>query len=586
MTSRVVNLVPAAKARGETRELPRLFPGGQVAYDAGVSRTELDSRHVLARIISTVGSSLELDEVLRAVVRLLSEGSGVHACFVYLVESDGNRLVLRAAGAPYEHLIGKIALERPKGLAWWAAERNEPAFIPDHLLDDPRVEYVPELEEERFQSLLSVPIAARDGTVIGVISAHTEAPRAFSQTEVDFLVTSASLVAGAIENARLYDETRARLRELEAITELAEVIAGARTLDELLPEVARCARGLLQARACHLYLLEQGSEELELRASAPVGADARTTLGLAELGPELARGGRASRLAVPLVASDELLGMLVAERSTAVDAARAVASQIAVGIKKIQLIERLTEKNLIKDFFEDLAAGRVGGAVEGRAARLGCDLDRPHLVLAAEPAADALERALAGLLPGSLFDRREDSLRGLLRVPAGGERATTEVVRRIHADSAVPLAIGLSSVCVGVASFAEGFEEARQALFGTAVLERETSVVAFEELGAYKYLLRIAADGGVRDATIEAVTRVAEYDRDRGASLLPTLEEFLKRRGSISATSDALFIHANTLRQRLRRIADLSGIDLRRDDWLMIEIAVKLVQLRLVLSGR
>ena len=73
------------------------------------------SDDVLARIISTVGSSLELDEVLRAVVRLLSEASAVHACFVYLVEDDGERLVLRAAGEPYEHLIGKIALERPRG---------------------------------------------------------------------------------------------------------------------------------------------------------------------------------------------------------------------------------------------------------------------------------------------------------------------------------------------------------------------------------------------------------------------------------------------------------------------------------------
>ena len=68
--------------------------------------------------------------------------------------------------------------------------------------------------------------------------------------------------------------------------------------------------------------------------------------------------------------------------------------------------------------------------------------------------------------------------------------------------------------------FAEGFEEARQALFGTAVLGREASVVAFEDLGAHKYLLRIASDSGVRDATIEAVGRIADYDRERGASLL------------------------------------------------------------------
>ncbi len=549
--------------------------------------TSLSARSddVLARIVSTVASTLELDEVLRAVVRLLSDASAVHACFVYLVE--GEQLVLRAAGDPYEGLVGSIALERGSGLAWWAAERNEPAFIPENLLDDPRVAYVPELEEESFQSLLSVPIAARDGTVIGVISAHTVAPRAFTQAEVDFVVTSASLVAGAIENARLYDETRTRVLELEAITELAEVIAGARTLDELMPEVASRARGLLRASACHVYLLEPGSEELELRASAPAGSETRRTLGLAELGPELARGGRASRVAVPLIAGDELLGLLVAERSSAVDIARAIASQIAVGVKKIQLIERLTEKNLITDFFEDLAGGRVGGIVEGRAVRLGCDLDRPHIVFAAEPADDSLERALLAQLPGSLCDRREDSLHGLLRLPAsGGERVATEIVRRVHADCEGPVAIGLSSPCVGLVSFVEAFEEARQALFGTTVLKREASVVAFEELGAYKYLLRIAADGGVRDATIEAVTRLSQYDDDRGASLLPTLEEFLERRGNISATADALYIHANTLRQRLRRIGELAGIDLRRDDWLMIEIAVKLVQLRIARSSR
>ena len=552
---------------------------------SGVTPLSARSDDVLARIVSTVASTLELDEVLRAVVRLLSDASAVHACFVYLVE--GEQLVLRAAGDPYEGLVGAIALERGSGLAWWAAERNEPAFIPENLLDDPRVVYVPELEEERFQSLLSVPIAARDGTVIGVISAHTVAPRAFTQAEVDFVVTSASLVAGAIENARLYEETRTRVLELEAITELAEVIAGARTLDELMPEVASRARGLLRASACHVYLLEPGSEELELLASAPAGSETRRTLGLAELGPELARGGRTSRVAVPLVAGDELLGLLVAERSSSVDIARAIASQIAVGVKKIQLIERLTDKNLIMDFFEDLAGGRGGGIVEGRAVRLGCDLDRPHIVLAAEPADDVLERALLAQLPGSLFDRREDSLHGLLRLPvSGGERVATEIVRRVHADCEGPVAIGLSSPCIGLTSFVEAFEEARQALFGTTVLKREASVVAFEELGAYKYLLRIATDGGVRDATIEAVTRLSQYDDERGASLLPTLEEFLERRGNISATADALYIHANTLRQRLRRIGELSGIDLRRDDWLMIEIAVKLVQLRVARSSR
>jgi GAF domain-containing protein len=535
---------------------------------------------ILHEIVSTVASSLELDEVLRAVVRLLSDASAVHACFVYLVDDSGERLVLKAASEPYEHLIDRISLDRGKGLAWWAAERNEPAFIPENLLDDPRVEYVPELEEERFQSLLSVPIAGRDGAVIGVISAHTEAPREFTRAEVDFLVTSASLVAGAIENARLYEEMRRRVGELEALTELAELIAEAERLEALLPAVAARARDLLAAEAAHIYLLEPGSEELTLRSSAPDWADARERIGLAELGPELARGGRASRISVPLVATDELLGLLVAEGSTHIDLARAAASQTAVGIKKIQLIERLTERNLIKDFFEELAGGRILGDLEGRAARLSCDLGAPHLVLYAQPAADGLEQLLSKRLRGALFDRSEDVLRGLLPLPPLGEDHVVEVVREAHTEIDSRAVVGLSGACLEPASYAEGFEEARRAMIGQTVLRTDPGVIAFEELGAYKYLLRIALDGGVRDPTIDAISRIAEYDSQRGASLLRTLEEFLRRRGNISATAEALFVHPNTLRQRLRRIGELSGVDLRRDDWLVVEIAVKMVQLR------
>jgi GAF domain-containing protein len=540
---------------------------------------------ILHQIVSTVASSLELSAVLRAVVRLMSEASGVHACFVYLVEDDGERLVLRAASPPYERQVGHVTLERGEGLAWWAAERKEPAFIREDALEDPRTKYVPELEEEKFQSLLAVPVVGRAGDVMGVITAHSEAPREFSDDEVEFLITSSSLVAAAIENARLYEEAQLRLVELERLTELAETIARADVLDELLDAVVAGARPLLAARACHVYLLDGGNEELLRRASDPEPGSARPTLGLAELGPELARGGRSSRLAIPLVANGELIGLLVAEGSTRVDLARALASQVAVGIKKVQVIEQLTERNLIKDFFEELAGGRQRGDLEGRAARLGCDLSEPHVVLVAEPGDDALDRALRTGAPGSLFDRREDSLRALIRLKSASAEAFLDRLRKIHRELEKPVSIGVSSVCQGEAAFADGFSEAQQALLGTMVLRGEPALLSYEELGAYKYLLRVALDGGIRDATVDAVSTLAGYDAERGSQLVTTLEEFLRRHGNISATSEALFVHPNTLRQRLRRIAELSGLDLRRDDWLMIEIAVKMVKLQRTLGA-
>jgi purine catabolism regulator len=171
-------------------------------------------------------------------------------------------------------------------------------------------------------------------------------------------------------------------------------------------------------------------------------------------------------------------------------------------------------------------------------------------------------------------------LRALVPIGPEGADRVVEELKRVHAELVAPAAVGVSSVCVGADALAHGFEEARHALLGAAVMRRNQGVMSYDELGAYKYLLRIALDPGTRDTTIDAVAKLAQYDRERSASLLSTLEEFLGRRGNISATSDALFVHPNTLRQRLRRIGDLTGIDLRRDDWLMTEIAVKMVRLR------
>lgn len=539
----------------------------------------------LYEIISTVTSSLNLEEVLDGVVRLLSEASAVHACFVYLVDKEAERLELRAASEPYGHLVGRIVLERGEGIAWWALENHEPVLIRENAVADPRFKYVPELEEERFQSFVSVPVCDKEGAPIAAISLHTQAPREFTDAEADFLVSVAALVAGAIENARLYDEMRNRVRELEQLTELGEVIATAATLDELGVEVVRRSLDLLRASATHLYLVD-ADERLRLRWSAPAGATAPASIGLGEAGPELARSGRSARLAVALVADSELIGLLRAKDTRELDLARAVANQTAVAIKKIDLIERLAEKNLIKDFFEQLAGANVLGDVRSRAERLGVDLDEPHLVVLAVPASEQLERALTRFAPGSLFDRQDNATRALLRVQPNGAAKLVDAIKRVQAELQPSASVGISNVCTDPPSFRAGMEEAGHALVATTVLRGKPPVLTYDELGAYKYLLRMSLDASARDRHREAVARLADYDKTHSTALLPTLEEFLSRRGTITATAEALYIHPNTLRQRLRRIMELTGVDLRKEDWLMIEIAVKLAALQRALHGK
>src|SRR5919197_371792 len=197
---------------------------------AQLERVRLES-DTLYSIISVVGSSVDLTRVLDGIVELVTEATDCHACFVYI--RDGDRLRMRAASRIYAHVVGKIEFALDEGLTGWVARTVEPAFIREDAFSDPRMKYVPELEEERFQSMVAVPVPARSGEVLGVIVLHTVAPREFDEGVLNFLVHTASLVAGAIENARLYEESRLRVDALTNLAELSERIVAVSGREEL-----------------------------------------------------------------------------------------------------------------------------------------------------------------------------------------------------------------------------------------------------------------------------------------------------------------------------------------------------------------
>ena len=155
---------------------------------------------------------------------IATDATGCNACFIYFAEGD--RLVLRAASPRYAHLVGTLSLGLDEGLTGWVARTKTAEFIRERALEDPRMKYVPELEEERFQSMVAVPILARAGDVIGVVVLHTEAPREFDEDVLNFLVHTASLVGGAIENAQLFEETRRRVDALTTLTAAQPVARG------------------------------------------------------------------------------------------------------------------------------------------------------------------------------------------------------------------------------------------------------------------------------------------------------------------------------------------------------------------------
>ncbi|MGA8925573.1 MAG: GAF domain-containing protein [Solirubrobacterales bacterium] len=586
----------------------------------GSLRSAQRETETLYAVIQTVSSSLDLGRVLSGIVEIATDATSCHACFVYFLE--GERLVLRAASPRYAPFVGKLDLGVDEGLAGWVARTRTPEFIPENAMADPRMKYVPELEEERFQSMVAVPLLAKSGDVIGVAVLHTAAPREFDDEVLNFLVHTASLVAGAIENAQLYEETRRRVQALTTLNQLSQRLAEVTLREDLIETVTRGTRELLGAGACQIYRLDTQADQLVLAGADPEQAPAPSRRpGGTSLVLDLMRrangrgrggGGRAARtfwpdvddnalLVAPLVAGDEQLGIiccLANDRQFAEEDEEllgAVANQTAVGLKKTELIERLTAENRVKDMFDALAAGSVEAA-EAKAGEAGCDLTQPHVYVHVERAAQApgagriwselagrLQEQLRRLGSWAFLDSRPDRVRALAPLPARRDNAVEELRAACEPlGQEAGLVVGLSEVDRGASNARRRIREAADAARIGRSLVAEGGAVSYEQLGAYRYLVHLELDEAPRDRYRQSVEKLLEYDRRGNACLVDTLERFLADRGRITSTARALFVHPNTVRQRLDRIERVADLDLSSEDLLSLELALKLVRLHRV----
>jgi PucR C-terminal helix-turn-helix domain/GGDEF-like domain/GAF domain len=305
----------------------------------------------------------------------------------------------------------------------------------------------------------------------------------------------------------------------------------------------------------------------------------------------------ADLLVTPLATGDDRVGVLCATtagRFSDEDAevARAVAHVAAVAIKRVELIEGLTTANTIKDLFEALAAGATSFAAS-KAAELRCDMTAPYLMLEGRPAgtreqssgewraaAEAVGRGLAGLAPRSAIEAGPGPVRALLAFATARRPAVDALLREARElGQAHGAAFGVSELREAPADAARAYREARDAATIAHALLRDGGAIAYSQVGAYRYLVQIGADDAPRDRMRAAVDLLIGYDRRRRTALLDTLERYLSERRSVIESARALYIHPNTLRQRLGRIEELTGLDLDADDLLSLELAIKLARL-------
>ena len=140
-----------------------------------------------------------------------------------------------------------------EGITGAAAAERAPIAIAARAHLDPRFKLFPNLPEDEYESILAVPILARE-KLEGALNVRTRAPREYTQPEIDLLVAIASQVAQTIEHAKLYAEAQRRVHELEALARISEAVSESLYLEESLEAIVKTTMAAVDATGAALVL--------------------------------------------------------------------------------------------------------------------------------------------------------------------------------------------------------------------------------------------------------------------------------------------------------------------------------------------
>jgi sugar diacid utilization regulator len=364
---------------------------------------------------------------------------------------------------------------------------------------------------------------------------------------------------------------------LEAFADVAAAVESGAGL----PEVARATSRALGAS---VVVLDAAGSILAVACASP--ADERAVL----------TEGHSFELRV----AEETVGELRYRSSAAPPPpalVRYVGTLIGLEVERSRAPERASEA-AVASFLRDLLDRKVTDRenIVARGRELGTDLEHGASVVVARAHPQQpeegdwrarvlaiVERGARGPATGSLAAAIDWNARGgrprpgnhdgeiVIVVPATDQAETMRVAQAVLRELDANL-VGYH-VHVAISRFAADpadiHRAGAEAMLAANVAEAQgTPLLAFEETGAYRILLPAMSEDPAELQRFhdETVAPLTAYDEQYDTELVRTLESFLEADGNVAKTAEKLFTHRHTIRYRLERVKDLTGLDVSSTD--------------------
>lgn len=310
-----------------------------------------------------VAAVIDLDELLQKIPELIGRLIPFDAFAVYLLDDKrGEMRVAYGVGYP------DTSHYRPKttdGIVGHVITHQETVVVGDISTEPNYVEVVPGMA-----STLAIPLVHKNKSV-GALNVLSRSRDMYSERDAAILRQFGAHVALALVNARLFEQQRLDAEAFETLAEIGRDVAALMDLDELLARIAQLARRVVDYRTFGILLLNDATQELEIKVAVQFGdrvALPKVPLGQGLVGyaalhrepvlvPDVSKDPRyikvvddvRAELAVPMLLKDRCVGVfdlespeLDAFTKRDVEILTLLASQAAVAIENARLYQELT----------------------------------------------------------------------------------------------------------------------------------------------------------------------------------------------------------------------------------------------------
>lgn len=204
---------------------------------------------------------LDLEQVLQTLVDTAVELLQADKGSLLIWDDQRERLLPAASTGFGKETLDRVSIVAGEGIAGIVAETGQLMAIEDVEADERVTQEI--VKAEGIQSFMQVPITVGD-QVFGVFSADYCRPRSFEEREKRLLASLARKAAMAIENARLFEDTKSQLEQLTALEKTIQAIASTLESDRLLSLIVQQAMTLLRATGGILNLVdwERGEDQV------------------------------------------------------------------------------------------------------------------------------------------------------------------------------------------------------------------------------------------------------------------------------------------------------------------------------------